>query len=128
MNIFLWILQIFLALIFLLHGLLFVIWSPAMVARMQERRPEAKPVDLLPGFRIFIGAAEILAVIGLILPGFTNILPGLASLAAAGLLIVMAGAVVFHIRREEIPNAVMTGVLFLLTAFVAYMRWVSFPL
>jgi hypothetical protein len=37
--------------------------------------------DLGPSFRVFIGVAEVLASVGLILPGLTGILPWLTSLA-----------------------------------------------
>ena len=37
-----------------------------------------------PAFRIFLGVAEVLAAVGLTLPGITRILPWLVSCAAAG--------------------------------------------
>lgn len=49
----------------------------------------------------------------------------LPSWAAAGLVIVMAGAVVFHIPRKEYPNIVFNLVLLALAAFVAYGRSAS---
>lgn len=48
-----------------------------------------------------IGAAEALGALGLILPLATGIAPVLAPIAAVGLLIVMVGAVVTHLRRKE---------------------------
>ena len=54
-----------------------------------------------PRFRIFIGVAEVLAAVGLTLPGITRTLPWLISLAAAGLMIVMVSATVFHIMRGD---------------------------
>ena len=42
----------------------------------------------------FIGVAEVLGAIGLILPGVLRIRPGLTPLAAAGLVIIMIGATV----------------------------------
>lgn len=81
-----------------------------------------------PGFRRFIGVAEVLAAIGLILPGLTHILPWLTPLAATGLVIVMISAVIFHVRRREYSNIVFNLVLFALVAFVAYGRFVLSPL
>jgi hypothetical protein len=45
-----------------------------------------------------------------------------------GLIIIIAGAVIFHIPREEYPNIVFNLVLLALAAFVAYGRFVAVPL
>lgn len=115
MNIVLWILQILLAAQFLFHGWLFL-------------SPPAELVDIMnanfsPEFRIFLGMAEVLAAIGLILPSATRILPWLTSLAAAGVMIVSGSAAVFHLLRGETSSAITTAILFIIAAFVAYMRW-----
>ena len=52
----------------------------------------AMPVALPGWFIRFIGAAEVLGAIGLIVPGMTRIRPGLTPLAAGGLLVIMIGA------------------------------------
>jgi hypothetical protein len=90
-------------------------------------------VDLInasipPGFRIFIGVAEVLAAVGLTLPGITHVLPWLIPCAAVGLMIVMMGATVVHVTRVESGSAVTTGILFVAAAFVAYMRWKVEPI
>ncbi|OZC59741.1 DoxX family protein [Rhodococcus sp. 06-621-2] len=51
-----------------------------------------------------IGAAEILGAIGLIAPAATDIAPALSPVSAIALTIVMLGAVVVHVRREEAPG------------------------
>jgi uncharacterized membrane protein YphA (DoxX/SURF4 family) len=84
---------------------------------------EQMNASISPAFRIFIGVAEVLAAIGLVLPGLTRILPWLIPCAAAGLMIVMIGATVFHITRGEVSSAVTTAILFVVVTFVAYMRW-----
>jgi hypothetical protein len=81
-----------------------------------------------PGLRIFIGVAELLAAVGLILPGATRILPWLTPLAAAGLMIVMGSATAFHFSRDETNSAISAAVLFVLVTFVAYMRWKVAPI
>jgi hypothetical protein len=58
------------------------------------------------GLRGFIGIAEILAAIGLILPSLTRILPSLTALAAAGLMIVLSSATVLHLSRGETSSAI----------------------
>ena len=130
MNIVLWILQVVLAVLFVLHGWLYVVWPPAMVEQMRQRspNPQQEVSGISPAFRRFIGIAEWLAAVGLIVPGLTGILPWLTPLAAFGLMIVMAGAVVYHLRRGETQMVIPTGILFLLVTLVAYMRWQVLPL
>src|SRR5215204_4221588 len=119
-NIVAWILQALLAAQFLFHGYIFVAPPPEMVEQMNAA--------FAPGLRTFIGVAEILAAIGLILPAATRILPWLTPLAAAGLMIVMAGAAIFHFSRGETANAISAIVIFALVTFVAYMRWKVYPI
>src|SRR5262249_35593818 len=98
LHIGLWILQALLAALFLWHGQ-FMAFPPAnMVAMINE--------NIGPGLRVFIGVAEILAAVGLILPGLTRILPSLTALAAAGLMIVMSSATAFHLYRGETASAI----------------------
>lgn len=121
MNTSLWVVQAVLALTFFAHGTLFL-FPPAAL------RGIAKQTSFPLGFRRFIYVAEILAAFGLTLPGLTGLLPRLTPLAAAGLVPIMAGAVVFHVSRREIPPAVITTTLLALSAFVAYARWFVIPL
>lgn len=120
LNIALWILQLVLAVAFLLHGWLMVAPPAEMVAMINAQ--------LGAGFRIFIGVAELLAVAGLILPGVTRILPILTAAAAAGLMFVMASATVFHVFRGEGESVITTAVLFVLVTVVAYTRWKVAPI
>ena len=120
MNVALWVLQGLLAAAFLAHGWLFL--SPP--ANMVERMNAA----ISPAFRIFLGVAEVLAAIGLTLPGITRVLPRLVPLAAAGLMIVMIGATYFHLSRGEYSSAATTAVLLVLLSFVAYVRWKVKPI
>jgi hypothetical protein len=80
------------------------------------------------GLRLFIGVAEVLAAVGLILPGVTRILPWLTAAAAAGLMIVMGSATVLHVSRGESGSAITVVVLFVLVTVVAYMRWKVTPI
>ncbi|HLF26846.1 MAG TPA: DoxX family protein [Anaerolineae bacterium] len=128
MNIVLWILQVLLAVNFLLHGRLMLVPPTLQAAPASRASGMAYIWAIPPGFRRFIGVAEVLAAIGLILPGLTHILPWLTPLAATGLVIVMISAVIFHVRRREYSNIVFNLVLFALVAFVAYGRFVLSPL
>ena len=120
MRIVLWILQVLLAALFVWHGLLYVSPPVEMIDMINAM--------LAPGLRTFIGAAELLAAIGLIVPAATRILPWLTPLAAAGLMILMASAAVFHLSRGETANALFAVVIFVLVTIVAYMRWKVYPI
>ena len=121
MNVVLWILQVLLALAFAAHGyILLVPLTPEIAAQMLMSLPR--------WFWVFLGIAEILAAIGLILPGLTRILPWLVTWAAVGIMIVMISATVFHIARGEISSAVTTFVLLILATFVAYARARMLPI
>ena len=120
MNVALWVLQGLLAVVYLLHGWLFLSPPAKMVEQMNAALPRA--------FQVFLGVAEVLAAIGLTLPGITRIRPRLVPFAAAGLMIVMVGATVFHLTRGEYSSAATTAVLLAAVTFVAYMRWKVKPI
>jgi len=120
MNALLWVLQVLLAVAFLAHGLLFLFPPAALVEQMNAAIPRA--------FQLFLGVAEILAAVGLTLPGVTRIYPWLVSCAAAGIMIVMISATMFHIMRGEVSSAITTAVLLLIATCVAYMRWRVLPI
>jgi len=120
MNVALWVLQVVLAVAFLAHGWIFLFPPAHLVALMNA--------SISPAFRIFLGVAEVLAAIGLILPGVTRVLPWLVPCAAAGLMVVMVGATSLHAARGEVRSAVTTAVLLVMATFVAYMRWKVRPI
>lgn len=120
MNIILWILQVLLAAQFLQHGLIMVFPPAELVEIINE--------NVGVGLRYFIGVAELLAVVGLILPGVLRIFTWLIPLTAAGLMIVTACATVYHLFRGETGNAIYTAVLLVIVTFVAYMRWKVKPI
>lgn len=121
MNVALWIIQGVLALAFLASGSMKIIRPKPALAASGQGYVE----DFSDGAVKGIGAAEVLGAIGIVLPQLTGIAPVLTPIAAAGLTIVMAGAVVTHVRRKEmfVPPLVL-GVLAL---FVAVMRFGAYP-
>ena len=118
MNIVLWVLQALLALVFLAAGLL-------KLVRPRERLRRMMPFvqDVPMGAVKLIGAIEVVGAAGLILPALLHIAVVLTPLAAAGLVIVMTGAVVTHLRRRETGPAVVPLVLGILAAIVAVLRF-----
>lgn len=120
MNIALWVIQTILAVQFLIHGVI-MLAPPADPPLMLQYVS-----DVPTGLRVFIGLAELLAGVGLILPGLTKIRPRLTPLAALGLMLIMVAAAIFHLQRGEPIGGNI--VLFILAAFVAYGRWRVSPL
>jgi hypothetical protein len=120
MNILLWVLQVLLALAFFAHGGILLFPPAAIVDQMNASLPR--------WFQLFLGVAEILAAVGLTLPGITRIKPWLVSSAAAGIMIVMICATAFHLTRGEMSSAATTVVLLVIATFVAYMRWRVAPI
>jgi putative oxidoreductase len=120
MNITLWILQVLLALAFLAHGIMLLAPPPNIAVLMNAFLPR--------WFQLFLGVAEVLAAVGLTLPGLTRILPGLVPAAAAGVMIVMVCATALHLSRGELSSAATTFVLLLIATFVAHGRWRRLPI
>ncbi len=87
---------------------------------MQSAPPGSTQFSAL--FLKFIGLVETLGGLGLVLPGVFHKRPGLTPLAAAGLVIVMIGAVAISVKDHGIGAAVVPLVTGLLCAFVAYGR------
>lgn len=112
----LWVVQGLLALLFLFAGGMKLILP---VEEMTKQMP-------LPGpFMRFIGVAEVLGGLGLILPALTGFRPGLTPLAAAGLVIIMIGATVLSAVIGGAVAALFPLGVGLLATFVAYSRWQS---
>jgi uncharacterized membrane protein YphA (DoxX/SURF4 family) len=118
MNIALWVLQILLGLAFVFHA--YVLLRPAP-ERLQSGMSYV--LEMPARLRMFAGVAEGLAGIGLILPALLRTLPWLTPVAAAGLVVLMLGAIVFHVRRREYPNIGLNAVLGGLAAIVAWGRF-----
>ena len=115
----LWVVQILLAAIFLFAG------GMKLVLPLEKL---AGPVALPGGLVRFIGVVEVLGAVGLILPAALRIKPWLTPLAALGLVTVMIGAVVITVIAGDPFAAVISAVVGLLAAFVAYGRWRLAPI
>lgn len=120
LNILLWVLQIVLAAMFLFHGYIMVFPPKELLEIMNSQ--------FSTWFRLFVGIAESLGALGLLLPGITRILPWSTPLAGIGLMIVAISASSLHFSRSETGSAITTLVLFVLLAFVSYMRWKVKPI
>jgi uncharacterized membrane protein YphA (DoxX/SURF4 family) len=118
MTIVLWIVQGLLALAFLMAG---VLKTTQPIDALSKRMGW---VSVAPQWFVrFVGAAEVLGAIGLILPLATGILPWLTVAAAIGLAIVMVSAFVFHLTRREAAQVPTNLILLALALVIVVGRW-----
>ena len=118
MNIALWIIAGVLALLFLASGVQKLAQSREKLAATMRwaDRFSAPAVKA-------IGVAEVLAAVGLIVPAALGIAPILVPLAATGLVLLMVGAIVTHLRLNERQPLAMNLTLLILSAVVAWARF-----
>ena len=117
-NYALWVVQWLLALLFLWAGGVKLVLPLEML----------KGSVALPGLFVrFIGLAEALGAVGLILPWLLRIRPVLTPLAAAGLVIIMIGATVITLIGGGGAFALFPATVGILAASVAYGRWQAAP-
>jgi hypothetical protein len=124
MNIALWIIAGLLAAGFLAGG--------AIKLALPKRTLAAAPgggwvEDVSAGTVKAIGALEVLAAIGLVLPAVLNIAPVLVPLAAVGLALLMIGATITHLRRQEAKPILANAAYFALAVFVVWGRFGPYP-
>src|ERR687896_2425603 len=124
MNLALWIVAGLLAVVYLLSGIGKLIVPKEKLAAF----PGGGWVeDFSAGSVKAIGALEVLAAVGLVVPAALDIAPVLVPLAALGLVLIMLGAVITRIRRHE-PKAMVADLIYLaLAGFVAWGRFVLEP-
>jgi uncharacterized membrane protein YphA (DoxX/SURF4 family) len=117
-NAALWTLQVALAALFLFAG------ASKLAMPADEL---AREVGLPALFLQFIAVAEVAGGLGLILPGWVRVRRGLTPIAAAGLIVIMVGAVALSALRVSIGAAVFPLVVGLLLAVVVRgrRRWAS---
>jgi uncharacterized membrane protein YphA (DoxX/SURF4 family) len=122
MNVVLWLVQILLALVFAIAGVM-KLTQPKEKLAAQLHWVE----DFSQGRVRTIGLLELLGAIGLILPALTAILPIFTPLAALGLVLLMLGAMLTHLRRKEYPLISINLALLALAVIVVYGRFVAVP-
>ena len=123
MKIFLWIVQVVLAAVFLMAG------AAKAFSPIEELIPSmAWMADVPAGLIRFIGWAEIVGAIGLILPAAFRIKPNLTPLAAAGISTIMVLAAGFHVTRGEMGDVMRNVVLLAVALFVVYGRLKKAPI
>ena len=119
MNIVLWVVQVLLAGMFGMAGIM----KTFQTAKAKEQMPWAK--NRSDTFVRFVGIAELLGALGLFLPLLTGILPWLTPLAAAGLAVIQLLAIFTeHLPKKEYNVIPINIILLALSIFVVAGRWV----
>jgi len=113
MNRALWVIQALLAALFLYAG------GIKFYLPIEEM---AKQVQLSGTFLRFIGVCEVLGGVGLVVPWWTGKHRWLTPLAAAGLIVIMIGAVTVTAVYIGPKDAIFPAVAGVLLAFVVYGR------
>jgi len=116
--------------LWIVAGLLAVVYLAAGVAKLIVPKEKLATApgggwveDFSAGSVKAIGALEVLAAVGLVLPAATDIAPVLVPLATLGLVLIMVGAVITRLRRHE-PKAMVADLAYLaLAGFVAWGRF-----
>lgn len=119
MNVVLWIVAVVLAMAFLVAG-------TAKLSQTQEKLIDSGmgyAEDFSPRALKTIGALEVSAAVGLVLPATLGFGTALVPLAATGLVLLMLGAAVTHARRGERQTMVVNAILAVLAAGVAWGRF-----
>jgi hypothetical protein len=122
MNILLWILQGLAAVIYAASGVMKVFMFERISA--QDRSFAALPRRVWA----VLGILELVRVVGLIVPGVLHWQPALTGLAAVALTLESLVFIAVHARYRELTPIVLSAVLGLVMAFVAYGRMVLTPL
>jgi uncharacterized membrane protein YphA (DoxX/SURF4 family) len=110
-------------------GMLVVVFLLAGLVKLTQPREKlaagqmAWAGDFTDGQVKGIGALEVLAAIGLIVPAALDIVPVLTAVAAAGVVLLMIGAARTHLRRGEGQMVPVNLVLSALALFVAIERF-----
>jgi len=122
MNILLWILQILGALLYGASGVMKVFMFDKISADVPSFGALPRKVWMV------LGILELLCAVGLVVPAAFHWKPALTVVAATFLAIESLVFVGVHVKYREVPAIVMSGVLGLLMAFIAYGRMILKPI
>jgi putative oxidoreductase len=114
----LWVVQLLLGSTFISVGVSKLILPVERLKEMGAEYAEVLPSALL----LFIGLAELLGGIGVILPALLRIKPWLTPLAALGLLVIMILAFGYHVKHSEWHALPINTILGAMAAFIVWGR------
>jgi hypothetical protein len=122
LNLALWIVAGLLAAVFLLSSAKLFVPKEQMAGMFAAARWVE---DFSPGALKALGALEILAAVGLILPAALDIAPVLVPVTATGAVLLFIGAVITRLRSRHVSNVTIVGDLVYL-AMAAFVAWGRF--
>lgn len=114
----LWVAQVALAALYGMAGANKLSQTPEALIQMGMLWVDGAPLWLVR----FIGAAELLGCLGLILPSLTRIMPQLTPLAAVGLSVIQVLAIPLHLSRGEFGVVPVNLVILAVSLFVVWGR------
>ena len=121
MNILLWVLQVFGAIVYAASGVM-------KVFMFDKASEGVQSFGALPRSAwTALGVLELLCVVGLIAPAALHWRTTITVVAATLLALESLVFIGVHVKYREIPPIIMSGVLGLLMAFIAYGRMVLRP-
>jgi uncharacterized membrane protein YphA (DoxX/SURF4 family) len=121
MNILLWILQVLAALMYGASGVMKVFMFDKVSA-------DVPSFDALPRkVWMALGILELICTVGLIIPAALHWQPELTVVAATALAIESLLFIWVHLKYREVAPTILSGVLGLLVAFIAYGRLILKP-
>jgi uncharacterized membrane protein len=122
MNVLLWVLQVLAALLYTASGIMKIF----MFDKVSKDVPS---FGALPrGAWMALGILELVCMVGLIVPAAFHWRPALTVVAATALAIESLVFIGVHVKYREITPIIMSAVLGLLMAFIAYGRIVLKPI
>jgi uncharacterized membrane protein YphA (DoxX/SURF4 family) len=122
MNILLWVLQVLVALLYGASGVM-------KIFMFQKISQDVPSFGALPREAwMALGILELVSTIGLIVPAALRWQPNLTILAATLLAVESLVFIWVHVKYHEMTSVIMSGVLGLIMAFIAYGRMVLSPI
>lgn len=123
MNLALWIVAGLLAALALSGGLTKAFMNKAKLDDLGAKSGGGWTMHASAGFVRTLGALEILAAVGLILPAALDIAPVMVPVTAVCWILLMIGAMITHARYEQYKYVALNLVYVAMAAFVAWGRF-----
>jgi uncharacterized membrane protein YphA (DoxX/SURF4 family) len=118
MDILIWVLQVMLVFVFLFSGITKSTYSKEELLAKPQIGIDGLPIVLIR----FIGIAEVIGAMGLIIPMLLGIYSRIPFFSALGLGLIMVPAAIIHFIRKEYKNIILNAIIFLVCMLIAYFR------
>jgi hypothetical protein len=123
LNIALWVVQVLTAALMALASYI------KIATPIEELSLQMKWTGEVPSYVVrLLGLIDLLGGVGVILPALLKIKPGLTSLAATGVVLLMICAIAFHVSRGESSVIGFNIMIMVMAGFVAWGRNKKLPI